>query len=151
MPSLNEIRARLRAAHLLVRTAEEWDSLSTELLRAYDSKNDELIQKSQETYLAAWKSVARNILTDTFEPFGIAVGAATHPWGIATLEAAGRSCQPLLATVDARAAGTAASGRAYLRSFDEVMANYDACLTFLSGPAASHRRDSGGNFSDRTG
>ncbi len=34
MPSLNEIRARLRAAHLLVRTAEEWDSLSTELLRA---------------------------------------------------------------------------------------------------------------------
>lgn len=138
MPSMNEIRARVRAAHLLVRSAEEWDTLSGELFRAYDSKDNDLVEMLRESFLAAWKSVTRNLLTDTLDAAGITVTPASHPWGIATLQANGRNCQPLLCTADGvpKITVDAVYGGLRLQNFEEVIAGYGICLTHLlpSGP-----------------
>ena len=144
MPSMIEIRARVRAAHLLVRSAEEWDALSEELLLAYESKDNDLAEKLRESFLAAWKAVTRNLLSDAFDAAGISIGPAAHPWGIATLGIPGRRCEPLLRSPDElpEALGDATvHGGPHLRSFEEVMAGYDACLTFLF-------RRSGGNIEE---
>ncbi len=134
MPSLNETSARIRAAHLLVRSTEEWDTLSKELLRAYDLKDIDKIEMLRESFLAAWKSVARNLLTDTLNAIDIAVTPAVHPWGFATLETAGRSCEPLVSSpgeLPAFPKTTNVYGRPRLLSFEEVMAGYNTCLASL--------------------
>lgn len=41
MPFLKTISTRVRAAHLLVQSAEEWNALSEDLFLAYDGKDDE--------------------------------------------------------------------------------------------------------------
>jgi hypothetical protein len=134
MQSMNEIRARVRAAHLLVRSAEEWDTLSVGLFRAYDTKDNELVDMLRESFLATWKSVTRNLLTDALDAVGITVTPATHPWGIATLETAWRSCEPLLCSPKELAVPSEAGdvyGGLRLRTFEEVMAGYDRCLGSL--------------------
>lgn len=130
MLSLNETSARVRAAHLLVRSTEEWDTLSEELLRAYDLKDNNDLEMLRESFLAGWKSVTRNLLTDTLNAIGVAVTPATTDWGIATLSTGKRSCQPQLTQTDT--AGTTGA-RPRLRNFEEVMADYNACLGYLAG------------------
>lgn len=107
------------------------------MFRACDSKDNELVEKLQGIYLATWKSVTRNILADTIEASGIAIAEPTHPWGIATLKAAGRSCQPLLCSPEElpdSPGAAAAYGGLPLRNFEEVVAGYEACLTHLLSP-----------------
>ncbi|MDQ0028462.1 hypothetical protein [Arthrobacter bambusae] len=132
--TLNETIARLRAGHLMVRDAREWDELSTDLGRAYDSNDDELIEQLQPQFLQSWRTVTRYVLRDTFDAAGIAVTDPSHPWGIATLTANGTSCEPLLCHPDA--AGTdglalATSGGLQLRNFADTMTDYTDCLALL--------------------
>ncbi|MGM7775579.1 hypothetical protein ACSVHC_06085 [Arthrobacter sp. KNU-44] len=133
MPSLNEASAHIRAAHLLVRSTEEWDSLSEDLLRSYDLNDIDKIEMLRESYVAAWRSVVRNLLPDTLNAIDITVTPAVHPWGIATLNAAGRTCEPLLCSPEELPAfpKTAVHGRPRLLSFEEVMAGYNTCLASL--------------------
>jgi hypothetical protein len=134
MPSLNETSARIRAAHLLVRSTEEWDTLSEGLLRAYDLKDNDKIEMLRESFLAAWKAVIRNLLTDTLNAIDITVTPAVHPWGIATLETARHSCEPLLCSPEELPAvprTTTVYGRPRLLSFEEVMTGYNTCLASL--------------------
>ena len=134
MPSLNETSAQIRAAHLLVRSTEEWDTLSEELLRSYDRNDNDKIGMLRESFIAAWRSVIRNLLTDTLSAIDITVTPAVHPWGIATLNAAGRTCEPLLCSPEGLTAFPKASdvqGRPRLLSFEEVMAGYNTCLASL--------------------
>lgn len=131
--TLNETIARLRAGHLMVRDAREWDELSTELRRAYDSNDDELIEQLQPQFLQSWRTVTRYVLRDTFEAVGIAVTDPGHPWGIATLTANGTSCEPLLC--QAGESGSEKAEAAYaglqLLTFADTMTNYVGCLTRL--------------------
>ncbi|GAA5200184.1 hypothetical protein GCM10023346_41650 [Arthrobacter gyeryongensis] len=133
MPSLNETSARIRAAHLLVRSTEEWDSLSEDLLRSYDLNDNDKIEMLCESFVAAWRSVVRNLLTDTLNAIDITVTPAVHLWGIATLNAAGRSCEPLLCSPEGLSAlpKTTVHGRPRLLSFEEVMTGYNTCLASL--------------------
>lgn len=134
MPSLNETSARIRAAHLLVRSSEEWDTLSKGLLRAYELKDNDKIEMLRESFLATWRSVIRNLLTDTLNAVDITVTQAVHPWGIATLETAGHTCEPLLSSAEEPLAfptTTTVYGRPRLLSFEEVMAGYNTCLISL--------------------
>lgn len=138
MPFLKTIAARVRSAHLLVRTAAEWDTLSFELFRAYDGKDDELIVELREPFVMGWRAVTRNLLTDTLESAGIKVSAPAHPWGVATLEWDGLRCEPLLCSVDPDLPDALEEAAVYgglrLRSFDEVMAAYEDCLVQLLRP-----------------
>jgi hypothetical protein len=97
VPSLDESFARIPAAHLPVRSVEGWDTLSDELLRRYDLKDNDKFEMLRESFIAAWKSVTRNLLNDTMNAIGIAVTPPrTIPGGMATLELGGCSCEPLL-------------------------------------------------------
>ncbi|UKA64618.1 hypothetical protein [Arthrobacter sp. FW306-04-A] len=131
--TLNETIAHLRAGHLMVRNAQEWDELSTNLGRAYDSKDDELIEQLRPPFLQSWRTVTRYVLRDTFEAAGIAVTDPSHPWGIATLTAKGTSCEPLVCRADE--AGTEWTESVYgglqLLTFADAMSNYADCLTRL--------------------
>jgi hypothetical protein len=131
--TLNETIARLRAGHLMVRDAQEWDELSTDLGRAYVSKDDELIEQLQPQFLQSWRTVTRYVLRDTFDAAGIAVTDPSHPWGIATLTAKGTSCEPLLC--HAGEARTESAGGTYdgiqLLNFADTMTNYGDCLSRL--------------------
>lgn len=132
--TLNETIARLRAGHLMVRDAQEWDELSADLGRAYDSKDDELIEQLQPQFLQSWRTVTRYVLRDTFDAAGIAVTDPNHPWGIATLTAKGTSCEPLLCHADEASterAGTATNSGLQLLTFADTMTNYTDCLTRL--------------------
>ncbi|MCZ9880313.1 hypothetical protein [Arthrobacter sp. B2a2-09] len=132
--TLNETIARLRAGHLMVRDAQEWDELSTDLGRAYDSNDDELIEQLQPPFLQSWRTVTRYVLRDTFDAVGIAVTDPSHPWGIATLTANGTSCEPLLCYADeADTESTAAATYRGLQllNFADAMTNYTDCLTLL--------------------
>ena len=132
--TLNETIARLRAGHLMVRDAQEWDELSTDLGRAYDSKDDELIEQLQPQFLQSWRTVTRYVLRDTFDSAGIAVTDPSHPWGIATLTAKGTSCEPLLCHADETSterASAATNGGLQLLNFADTMTNYTDCLTRL--------------------
>lgn len=139
MPFLKTISARVRAAHLLVRTAKEWDALSFELFRSYDGKHDELIEKLRESFLTEWRAVTRNLLADTLESAGIKVSAPVHPWGVATLEWDGLLREPLLCSVDQELPDALEEAAVYgglrLQNFDEVMAVYEDCLVQLLRPA----------------
>ncbi|GAA5197998.1 hypothetical protein GCM10023346_34110 [Arthrobacter gyeryongensis] len=132
--TLNETLARLRAGHLMVRDAQEWDQLSADLGRAYDSNDDELIEQLQPQFLQYWRTVTRYVLRDTFDAAGIAVADPSHPWGIARLTANGTSCEPLLC--HANEAGTERAGGANaeglrLLNFADTMIHYTDCLTRL--------------------
>ena len=131
---LNETIARLRAGHLMVRNAQEWDELSTNLWRAYDSKDDELIEQLLPPFLQSWRTVTRYVLRDTFDAAGIAVTDPSHPWGIATLTANGTSCEPVLChadEADTERAEAAVYGGLQLLTFADTMINYADCLTRL--------------------
>jgi len=69
----------IRPAHLLVRNVEEWDALAFELTRAYDGKNDELIDGLLPPYLESWRAVTSNLLRDAFSAAGVTVAASKHP------------------------------------------------------------------------
>ncbi|MCI0141461.1 hypothetical protein KNN17_07700 [Arthrobacter bambusae] len=134
MPSLNEASAHIRAAHLLVRSAEEWDALSEDLLRSYDPNDNDKAEMLRESFVAAWRMVIRNLLIDPLNAIDITVTPAVHPWGIATLETAGRACEPLLCSPEGLPAFPKTSdihGRPRLLSFEEVMAGYSTCLASL--------------------
>jgi hypothetical protein len=134
MPSLNEASAHIRAAHLLVRSAEEWDALSEDLLRSYDPNDNDKAEMLRESFVAAWRMVIRNLLIDPLNAIDITVTPAVHPWGIATLETAGRACEPLLCSPEGLPAFRKTSdihGRPRLLSFEEVMAGYSTCLASL--------------------
>ena len=98
--TLNETIARLRAAHLMVRDAKEWDELSTNLWAAYDANDEELVEQLRSPFLQSWRTVTRYVLRDTFDAAGISVGEPTHPWGIATLTAHGTTREPLLSRAE---------------------------------------------------
>ncbi len=129
--TLNETIARLRAGHLMVRDAREWDELSTELRRAYDSNDDELIEQLQPQFLQSWRTVTRYVLRDTFDEVGIAVTDPGHPWGIATLTANGTSCEPLLCHADESGNERAEGAGLQLLTFADTMTSYVGCLTRL--------------------
>ncbi|UKA60702.1 hypothetical protein [Arthrobacter sp. FW306-2-2C-D06B] len=132
--TLNETIARLRAGHLMVRDAQEWDKLSTDLRRAYDSNDDELIEQLQPQFLQSWRTVTRYVLRDTFDAAGIAVTEPSHPWGIARLTANGTSCEPLLChanETDTGRAGAVTKSGVQLLTFADTMTNYTDCLSRL--------------------
>ncbi|MGO4250068.1 hypothetical protein AB4Y87_22975 [Paenarthrobacter sp. RAF54_2] len=115
---LNETIARLRAAHLMVRDAKEWDELSMNLWAAYDANDEELIEQLRSPFLQSWRTVTRYVLRDTFDAAGITVGEPTHPWGIATLSAKGASCEPLLCRTEGF----------QLLTFAEILSSYSDSL-----------------------
>ncbi|WP_028267041.1 hypothetical protein [Arthrobacter sp. MA-N2] len=131
--TLNETIARLRAGHLMVRDAQEWDELSTNLGLAYDSKDDELIEQLRPPFLQSWRTVTRYVLRDTLDAAGINVADPNHPWGIATLTANGISCEPLLCHADETDAETGAAvyDGPQLLTFADTLTNYTDCLTRL--------------------
>lgn len=132
--TLNETIARLRAGHLMVRDAQEWDELSTNLGRAYDSKDEELVEELRPSFLQSWRTVTRYVLRDTLDAAGIAVTDPRHPWGIATLTANGTSCEPLLChagEADRERAEAAIYGGLQLLTFAAILTNYADCLTRL--------------------
>ncbi|GAB2719244.1 hypothetical protein ACX801_19520 [Arthrobacter bambusae] len=131
--TLNETIARLRAGHLMVRDAQEWDELSMDLGRAYRSNDDELIEQLQPQFLQSWRTVTRYVLRDTFDAAGIAVTDPSHPWGIARLTANGTSCEPLLCHADEASTDRAEAthGGVQLLNFADAMTHYADCLTRL--------------------
>jgi hypothetical protein len=130
--TLNETIARLRAGHLMVRNAQEWDELSTSLWRAYDSQDEELIEQLRPPFLQSWRTVTRYVLRDTFDAAGIAVTDPSHPWGIATLTANGTSCEPLLCPADqAEWAEADVYEGLQLLTFADTITNYADCLARL--------------------
>ena len=116
--TLTETITRLRAAHLMVRDAKEWDELSTNLWAAYDANDEELVEQLRSPFLQSWRTVTRYVLRDTFDAAGISVGEPTHPWGIATLTANGTTCELLLC----RAEGF------QLLTFAEILSSYSDSL-----------------------
>ena len=116
--TLNETIARLRAAHLMVRDAKEWDELSVNLWTAYQANDEELVEQLRPPFLQSWRTVTRYVLRDTFDAAGISVGEPSHPWGIATLTANGTTSEPLLC----RAEGF------QLLTFAEIMSSYSDSL-----------------------
>lgn len=95
---LNETIAHLRAAHLMVRDAEEWDALSTALTDAYSANDEDLIEQLQSPFLQSWRTVTRYVLRDTFDNAGISVAEPNDPWGIAILASRGVTAEPVLCT-----------------------------------------------------
>jgi hypothetical protein len=130
MPLLKELQDKVRATHLVVRPADEWNKLSEKVRQAWTSGDEHQLDTARKFHLIAWASVARNILTDPFEGVGITTTPATTDWGIATLSTGKRSCQPQLSQTET-AGTTGAQPR--LRNFEEVMADYNACLDYLAG------------------
>jgi SAM-dependent methyltransferase len=138
MPALETLTCRVRDAHLLVRSADEWDALSEELFRAYDGKDDERIDLLAGPFLTSWRAVTRNLLADTLKSAGLTTSPPAHPWGLATLERNGLRCEPLLCAVEDLPdplGAAAVYGGLHLLSFDDVMAGYQACLAQLLRPS----------------
>ncbi|UXM93669.1 hypothetical protein [Paenarthrobacter sp. JL.01a] len=131
---LNETIAHLRAAHLMVRDAEEWDALSAALADAYSANDDELVEQLLPQFLQSWRTVTRYVLRDTFDNAGISVAEATDPWGIAVLTARGMSAEPLLSLPAVNGfenpAASALEGRRLL-TFPETMDHYALSLAPL--------------------
>ncbi|WP_235036118.1 hypothetical protein [Arthrobacter sp. 18067] len=134
--TLNETIARIRAAHLMVRDAKEWDGLAAGLLQAYAAKDEDLIEQLQPPFLQSWRTVTRYVLRDTFDQAGISVSEPSDSWGIAVLTSDGRTAEPLLSLADhaglqgAGLQGTATAtlnGRRLL-TFSETMTHYAESL-----------------------
>jgi hypothetical protein len=127
--TLNETIARLRAGHLMVRDAREWDALSRELGAAYHSNDEELVEQLRPPFLQSWRTVTRYVLRDMFDSAGIDVTEHGHPWGIATLIGNGNTREPLLcAAGSAYGDDPAGVHRVQLLTFEETMAHYADCL-----------------------
>lgn len=131
--TLNETIARLRAGHLMVRDAREWDALAAELRAAYESNDDELVDQLRPPFLQSWRTVTRYVLRDMFDAAGIEVTEPGHAWGIATLTGNGTSLEPLLCQAGPEKDGTDDTGLLgrHLFTFEESMAHYADCLTPL--------------------
>ncbi|MGR0162186.1 hypothetical protein [Paenarthrobacter nitroguajacolicus] len=132
--TLNETIDRLRAAHLMVRDAHEWDALSANLRGAYDANDEDLVEQLQQPYVQSWRTVTHYVLRDTFDAAGISVTEPSHPWGIATLTANGVSREPLLCRndqLDALGSAAASIGGPRLLTFAEAMTYYADCLAPL--------------------
>lgn len=124
---MNELAARIRAGHLMVRTSDEWDGLSAALVQAYHAKDDELIEQLRSPFLQSWRTVTSYVLRDTFDAAGITVTAPEHPWGIATLTANGHRREPLLCDTPEDEGGKAAAavyGGLQLLTFDQIINGY---------------------------
>jgi hypothetical protein len=132
---LNVLTAQVRAAHLLVRPEEEWDALTDDLWRAYDSKDGDLVEQLCEPYLASWRVVTRNLLAEPLAAAGIKVARPAHPWAIATLERNGIVREPLLCFLDNELPdpwdAAAVDGGLQLQHFNDIMASYESCLKEL--------------------
>ncbi|MFJ6455988.1 hypothetical protein [Paenarthrobacter sp. NPDC091669] len=141
--TLDETLAHLRAAHLMVRDAQEWDGLTTALGSAYEARDEDLIEQLRPPYLQSWRTVTGNALRDTFDAAGISVADPDHPWGIATLTANGFSAEPLLCLVDeadAHATETAGPDTIRLLTFSEAMNHYADCLAPFFDNQVQHPR-----------
>ncbi|MDR6794616.1 hypothetical protein J2W89_003798 [Pseudarthrobacter oxydans] len=124
---INELIARIRTGHLMVRTSDEWDQLSSALMQAYHAKDDELIEQLTSPFLQSWRTVTSYVLRDTFDTAGITVTAPEHPWGIAILTATGNSCEPLLCDApedEGDRAAAAVYGGLQLLTFDQTINRY---------------------------
>lgn len=132
---LNVLTAQVRAAHLLVRPEEEWDALTDDLWRAYDSEDSDLVDQLCEPYLASWRVVTRNLLAEPLAAAGIRVARPAHPWAIATLERDGVVQEPLLCFLDGNVPdaweAAAVNGGLQLQHFNDIMAGYESCLREL--------------------
>lgn len=129
--TFNAASAQIRTAHLMVRSAEEWDALRFALSSAYHGKDDELIDKLLPPFLQSWRTVTTYVLRDTFDAAGITVATPEHPWGIASLSANGAVCEPLLYEAEDAQEGRAEAavyGGLRLLRFEETMSAYTACL-----------------------
>lgn len=138
--TLNETIDRLRAAHLMVRDAHEWDALSADLRSAYEANDEDRIEQLQQPFVQSWRTVTHYVLRDTFDAAGIAVTEAAHPWGIATLTTNGSSREPLLCLADqtfGQGSSVAAMNAPQLLTFAETMTYYTECLT----PLFEHARE----------
>ncbi|SDW57398.1 hypothetical protein SAMN04487912_103413 [Arthrobacter sp. cf158] len=132
--TLNETIARLRAGHLMVRDAGEWDALSTELGAAYITNDDELVEQLRPPFLQSWRTVTRYVLRDMFESAEIDVTEPGHPWGIATLTGNGTTAEPLLCFPGSTHGGSVEAAGVHgirLMTFEETMAHYTNCLEHL--------------------
>jgi len=131
---LNETIAHLRAAHLMVRDASEWDALSAALVDAYAANDEDLVEQLLPQFLQSWRTVTRYVLRDTFDNAGISVADPSDPWGIAILTSRGVTAEPLLCLPAANgfdAPGiTSIEGRRLL-TFPETMDHYAESLTPL--------------------
>lgn len=136
------LAAQVRAAHLLVRPEQEWDSLTDALWRAYDSKDSELVEQLYEPYLASWRVITRNLLAEPLAAAGISVARPVHPWAIAPLERGGLIHEPLLCFLDQDMPdaweAAAVYGGLQLHRFNDVMAGYESCLNILLSAADPH-------------
>lgn len=134
--TFNAAIAQVRASHLMVRDAHEWDALARSLSTAYHGKDDELIDQLLPPFLQSWRTVSTYVLRDIFDATGITVTASEHPWGIATLTANRTSCEPLLCDAEDSVEGRAEAavyGGLRLQTFEETMTSYATCLGRLSG------------------
>ncbi|WP_311212123.1 MULTISPECIES: hypothetical protein [unclassified Arthrobacter] len=141
--TLDETLGHLRAAHLMVRDAQEWDGLTTALRSAYAAGDEDLIEQLRSPYLQSWRTVTGNVLRDTFDSAGISVADPAHPWGIATLTANGFSAEPVLCLVDeahADATETARPDTVRLLTFSEALDHYADCLAPFFGDRAQQQR-----------
>ncbi|MFJ4030223.1 hypothetical protein ACIPWF_22950 [Paenarthrobacter sp. NPDC089989] len=145
--TLNELLARLRAGHLMVRSAREWDDLATELSGAYEAGDEELIEQLRPPFLQSWRTVTRYVLRDDFDAAGISVSDPSSAWGIAVLESGGRMIEPLLSPPSQRVGESleALDGFTVL-GYEETLAGYahdlgrlfaaDEALSVTTSPAA---------------
>jgi len=136
------LAAQVRAAHLLVRPEQEWDSLTDALWRAYDSKDSDLVEQLYEPYLAACRVVTCNLLAEPLADADISVASPVHPWAIATLERGGIVQEPLLCFLDQdmldASEAAAVYGGLQLQRFNDVIAGYESCLKKLLSAADPH-------------
>ncbi|MCA4135487.1 hypothetical protein [Arthrobacter sp. M4] len=135
--TFNAATAQIRNGHLMVRDAREWDALALALSNAYHGKDDELIEQLRPSFVQSWRTVTTYVLRDTFDAADITVTAPEHSWGIATLSAHGRRCEPLLCEVedtDDGRAEAAVYGGLRLLTFEETMTAYTTCLRRLMQP-----------------
>ena len=139
---LNETIAHLRAAHLMVRDAKEWDALSLALTDAYSAKDEDLVEQLLPPFLQSWRTVTRYVLRDTFDNAGISVADPNDPWGIAVLSTRGITAEPLLCIATAPSGfqestaglpgiGTVNLDGLRLMTFPETMDSYAEALAPL--------------------
>ena len=123
--TLNELLARVRAGHLMVRAAREWDDLAADLTRAYESGDEEILEQLRPPFLQSWRTVTRYVLRDAFDAAGIRVSEPSIAWGIAALEYGGHTIEPLVGA-SAQQLGEAPDASSGIRvlGFEETLAGY---------------------------
>jgi hypothetical protein len=90
--------------------------------------------------LQAWRTVTIYVLRDTLDAAGITVTAPEHPWGIATVAANGKTCEPLLCEVPRLLLSRGLlGGSQFARALVGFYLAVYRALTAITGQSASSR------------